>query len=137
MTLKIKETSNNVFFFRNVLRSCNILWTTTYTVCRRKRFHVPRTTFDVCQILFCFCMGFFSTSNARGWLESASNNIPHFSISTEKYRQLGIPLIPRCKSKGRQTSQEHQHVQVASFRLSQHDPSAPVPIADETENAMS
>lgn len=137
MTLKIKETSNNVFFFRNVLRSCHILWTTTYTIYGEHDFMSQEQHLTCVRFCFVFVWVFFSTSNARGWLESASNNIPHFSISTEKYRQLGIPLIPRCKSKGRQTSQEHQHVQVASFRLSQHDPSAPVPIADETENAMS
>lgn len=108
------------FFFRNVLRSCNILWTTTYTICRRKRFHVPRTTFDVCQILFCFCMGFFSTSNARGWLESASNNIPHFSISTEKYRQLGILLIPRCKSKNISMCKLHHSASVSMTLVPQY-----------------
>lgn len=59
MTLKIKETSNNVVFFQERLEKLQYPLNNNLHNMWRKRFHVPRTTFDVCQILFCFCMGFF------------------------------------------------------------------------------
>lgn len=59
MTLKIKETSNNVFFFRNVLRSCNILWTTTYTIYGENDFMSQEQHLTCVRFCFVFVWGFF------------------------------------------------------------------------------
>lgn len=108
------------FFFRNVLRSCNILWTTTYTIYGENDFMSQEQHLTCVRFCFVFVWVFFSTSNARGWLESASNNIPHFSISTEKYRQLGILLIPRCKSKNISMCKLHHSASVSMTLVPQY-----------------
>lgn len=62
---------------------------------------------------------------------------PSFYLQSNTDNSAFLLFRAASVMKGRQTSREHQHVHVASFHLSQHDPIAPLPRADETKNAMS